>query len=175
MAISAPQSGEYNPYYYEYIRRVPEGDVLTFMAAQIGESLALLRSLSEEQAEARPAPDEWNIKEIIGHMCDTERIFSYRALRIGRGDQTALPGYNQDPYVANGNFSQRSLADLCDEFAVIRQASLFLFRSFTTEATTCMGVASDRPVSVRALIYICGGHEHHHMESIRKVYLGKAN
>jgi hypothetical protein len=75
--------------------------------------------------------------------------------------------------VANGNFSQRTLADLCDEFAAIRQASLALFRSFTPEATMRMGIASENPVSVRALIYICGGHEHHHMESIRKVYLGQ--
>jgi uncharacterized damage-inducible protein DinB len=174
MSISAPQSGEYNPYYYEYIRRVPAGDVLAFMSTQIAESLALLRSLGEEQAMLRPAPGEWNIKEIIGHMCDTERIFAYRALRVGRGDQTALPGFDQDPYVANGNFSQRALADLCDEFAAIRQASLALFRNFTPEATIRMGVASENPVSVRALIYICAGHEHHHMESIRQVYLRQA-
>jgi hypothetical protein len=173
MSISPPQTGEYNPYYHEYIRRVPAGDVLVFMANQIQESLALLRSLSAEQVMRRPAPGEWNIKEIIGHLVDGERVFSYRALCFARGDQNRLPGFEQDDYVATGNFSQRTLADLCDEFAAIRQASLCLFRSFSPAATTRTGVASENPISVRALIYICAGHEHHHIESIRKVYLGQ--
>lgn len=173
MLIDPPLTTEYNPYYYEYIRRVPPGDVLAYMETQITETLALLRSLSEEEVMRRPAPGEWNIKEIIGHLADGERVFSYRALCFARGDQNRLPGFEQDDYVAAGNFSQRTLRDLCDEFAAIRQASLTLFRSFTPEAATRLGVASENPISVRALVYICAGHEHHHMESIRKVYLGK--
>ena len=172
MSIAPPQPGEYNDFNWEYIRRVPAGDVLQFMEIQVAETVALLGGLSEEQVLARPAPGEWNIKEIIGHLCDGERVFSYRALRFARGDQTPLPGFDQDPYVANGNASQRSLADLLGEFSALRQANLHLFRSFTPEATTNIGIASGNPVSVRSLIYMCAGHEHHHMESIRKVYLG---
>lgn len=106
---------------------------LAFMQKQHAETLALLGGLSEEQASARPAPEEWNIKEIIGHLSDTERIFSYRALRFGRGDETELPGYLAKPYVENGHFNERTLADLLDEFSTIRKASLYLFRNFTAE------------------------------------------
>jgi uncharacterized damage-inducible protein DinB len=171
MPIQPPQEGEYNPYYHEYIGRVPEGDVLTFMQKQHAETLALLGGLSEEQASARPAPEEWNIKEIIGHLSDTERIFSYRALRFGRGDETELPGYWQNPYVENGHFNERTLADLLDEFSTIRKASLYLFRNFTAEDTERIYIASSNLMSVRALIYVIAGHEHHHLESIRTVYM----
>ena len=170
--ISPPAEGEYNPYYYEYIRRVPPGDVLAFLETQLNQTLDLLRGLSDEQVQAYPAPGEWNIKQIMGHLCDTERIFAYRALRIARGDKVPLPGFEQNPYVENGGFEQRSLADLLDEFAAVRRSSLLLFRSFSPEAVLQIGTASDNPVSVRALIYCCAGHEHHHLESIRTVYLG---
>ena len=171
MSISPPLAGEYLPYYHEYIRRVPAGDVLAVLQNQITESLTLLRGLSEAQVMQRPAPGEWNIKEVIGHLADGERLFSFRALCFARGEQAALPSFDPDAYVANGNFSDRMLADLCDEFAAIRQTSLYLFRSFAPEVTLRQGIASNNPISVRALIYICAGHEHHHMESIRQVYL----
>lgn len=170
--IAPPVEGEYNPYYYEYIRRVPEGDVLAFLETQLSHTMAFLGGLSDERADASPAPGEWNIKQIIGHLSDTERIFAYRALRIARGDSVPLPGFNQDFYVENGGFERRSLADLLAEFATVRRANLILFRSFSPEAVLGMGTASDSPVSVRALIYCCAGHEHHHLESIRTVYLG---
>lgn len=170
--IQSPAANEYNPYYYEYIRRVPGGDVLTFLETQLHSTLALLKGLSEEQASARPAPGEWSIKQIIGHLSDTERIFAYRALRFARGDETALPGFDQDPYVANGHFAERTLIDLLDEFAAIRKANLYLFRNLSSADTECRGIASGNPMSVRALIYAIAGHEHHHVESIRIVYLG---
>lgn len=171
MTITPPQAGEYSDFNYEYIRRVPAGDVLLFMETQFAQTMALLRGISQAQAEMRPAPGEWTIKQIIGHMSDTERIFAYRALRIARGDETPLPGFDQDPYVANGNFDQRSLTDLLDEFAAIRQSNLYLFRNFTGADAQRLGTASNHPISVRSLVYMCAGHEHHHMESIRNVYL----
>jgi uncharacterized damage-inducible protein DinB len=172
MTIQPPQPNEYNAYYHEYVRRVPPGDVLALLETQLAATLALLGNLSDEQASARPGPEEWNIKQIIGHLSDTERIFSYRALRFGRHDDTELPGYYQDPYVANGHFVDRSLPDLLEEFATIRKASLFLFRHFTPADLARSGVASGNPMSVRALLYIIAGHEHHHLESVRTVYLG---
>ena len=170
--ITPPAEGEYNPYYSAYIRRVPEGDVLAFLEMQLHHTVELLGGLSDEQASAYPAPGEWNIKQIVGHLSDTERIFAYRALRIARGDVVPLPGFNQNPYVENGGFEQRNLADLLDEFVSVRCSSLFLFRSFPPEAVLRMGTASDSPISVLALIYCCAGHEHHHLESIRTIYLG---
>lgn len=174
MLISPPDPSEYMSYQSEYVRRVASEDVLTILAQQIQESLALLRTVDETQATHRPAPGEWNMKEIIGHMADTERIFAYRALRYARADQTPLPGFEQDDYVDAADFSARTVADLCDEFAAVRQASLTLFRSFTPEIVLRKGTANGNPSSVRAWIYCCAGHEHHHMESIRKVYLGLA-
>ncbi|MEZ4867343.1 MAG: DinB family protein [Caldilineaceae bacterium] len=171
MLISRPEPSEYLPYQIEYVRRVQTEDVLTMLEEQIGESLALLRSLTEEQVMHRPAPGEWNIKEIIGHMADTERIFAYRALCFARGDQSPLPGFEQDDYVAAANFSDRSLASLCDEFAAVRHTTLTLFRSFTADRFLRKGIANNNPSSVRAWVYCCAGHEHHHMESIRTVYL----
>jgi len=174
MRISAPVEGEYLPYQDDYIRRVSSDDVIELLAAQIQTSLALLRPLSEEVVMRRPAADEWTIKEIIGHLIDSERIFTYRALCFARGEQAPLPGFEQDPYVVAGKFNQRTLQDLCDEFATLRQATLALFRTFTPEDITRKGIASDHPSSVRTWIYICAGHEQHHMESIRTVYLGLA-
>lgn len=171
MIIHPPTTNEYNAYYHEYIRRVPPGDVLLFLETQLHTTLALLRELSEEQANARPGPDEWNIKQIIGHLSDAERIFAYRALRFARGDETELPGFYQNPYVENGHFEERTLTDLLDEFATIRKANLYLFRNLTAADTERSGIASGNPMSVRALIYAIAGHEHHHVESIRTVYL----
>ncbi|MCE7988018.1 MAG: DinB family protein [Caldilinea sp. CFX5] len=172
MIIQPPAAGEYNPYYHEYIRRVPAGDVLAFLETQVRSTLALLQGLSDEQASARPGPDEWNIKEIVGHLSDSERIFAYRALRFGRGDETELPGFYQNPYVENGHFAERTLADLLDEFATVRKANLYLFRNLTITDSERSAIASGSPMSVRALIYAIAGHEHHHVESIRTVYLG---
>jgi hypothetical protein len=174
MSIQPPAEGEYSAYHHKYVRRVPAGDVLALLETQLTETLALLQGLSDEQACARPAPEEWNIKEIIGHISDSERIFAYRALRFARGDETELPGFYQNPYVENGHFTERNLADLLDEFVTIRKSTLLLFRNLTPADTERCGIASGNLVSVRALIYISAGHEHHHLESIRTVYLGLA-
>lgn len=173
MRIPPPDPSEYLEQQYEYIRRVPDEYVVDTLARQIDESMALLRGLTEEQVTYRPAPSEWTIKEIIGHMSDTERVFAYRALAFARGDQASLPGFDQDEYMVDANFNDRTLADLCDEFTAIRQASLALFRSFTPEIVLRTGTANNNHSSVRTWIYCSAGHEHHHMESIRTVYLGK--
>ena len=172
MLISRPDPNEYLPYQIEYVKRVQSEDVLTILEEQIVESLALLRSLTEEQVLHRPAPGEWNIKEIIGHMADTERVFAYRSLCFARGDQSPLPGFEQDDYVAAANFSDRALVSLCDEFAAVRQATLALLHSFTPAIFLRKGTANNNTSSVRAWVYCCAGHEHHHLESIRTVYLG---
>lgn len=172
MIIQPPATHEYNAYYHEYIRRVPPGDVITCLATQIQSTLELLQGLSEDQATVRPAPEEWNIKQIIGHISDTERIFAYRALRFARGDKTELPGFDQNPYVEHGHFEERTLTDLLDELAVVRQSTLLLVRNLRAADTERSGIASGNRMSVRALIYAIAGHEHHHLESIRTVYLG---
>jgi hypothetical protein len=110
------------------------------------------------------------VKEVLGHINDTERIFTYRALRIARGDQTPLPGFEQDDFVKNGAFSERTLAGLAEEFALVRGASLALFRSFPPEAWLRRGVASQKEVTVRALAFVIAGHQIHHRIVLEERY-----
>jgi uncharacterized damage-inducible protein DinB len=166
-----PDATEYDPYYQKYISLVPREDVVATLSRQLEETLSTLRVLTEIQADSRYAPDKWSIKELVGHLIDSERIFAYRALRFARNDQTPLPGYEQDDYVRAGNFGSRSMRDLADEFEQLRRANLSLFRSLDDEAWLRRGTANDAEVSVRALAYILAGHETHHMQILRTRYL----
>jgi uncharacterized damage-inducible protein DinB len=169
--IPRPQTDEYGPYYDRYIQRVPAGsDVLAFLSSQPDELRRLLESVSEEQAAGRPGPGEWSIKEVIGHLCDTERIFAYRALCCARGDATPQPGFDQDNYVQATDFNARGLADLVDEFTLQRRANLLCFKPLTEAELVRRGTASDNPVSARALLFILAGHVVHHIESLQTTY-----
>ncbi len=166
-----PDPTEFAPYYARYIDRVPEGAIVPMLESQIASTLQLLRSIPESRGGHRYAPGKWSIKETIGHLNDSERIFAYRALRIGRGDTKPLAGFDQDPYVEHGRFDSRSLADLVDEFAAIRASTVALFRGFTAEDLVRRGTASENPVSARALGFIILGHELHHLAILRERYL----
>lgn len=166
-----PEASEYAPYYDKYVALVPTGDVIETLRRQSADTLALLRSIPEDKAGARYAPGKWSVKELVGHVIDTERIFTYRALRFARGDRTSLHGFDQDPYVLAADFDTRTLADLGEEFAHVRAASLSLFQSLNEAAWQRGGTASDNEVSVRALAYITAGHEAHHIQVLRERYL----
>ena len=168
--IGRPAADEHSPYYSQYIDQVPEGDILSLLAEQIQRTTTMLAGVSEEQAEFRPTPADWSVKEVVCHLCDCERIFSYRALRIARGDQTPLAGFDQDPYVTAADADARPLADHLAEFQTIRQASIWLLSSLPAAAWDRRGTASDAPVSVRALAYIIAGHENHHVRSLHEDY-----
>lgn len=169
--IARPGTDEYAPYYGTYIGKVPDGDLRAMLASQLAETLALIRSIPESRGGHCYAPDKWSIKGVLGHLADSERIFSYRALRIGRGDTTPLPGFEQDDYVPMGNFDARTLRDLADELAAVRQATLHLFAHLDQSAFERRGTASGKPVSVRALAYIIAGHELHHVDILKTRYL----
>lgn len=166
-----PAADEYAPYYGGYINQVPDGDIIEILSRQLDETRALLASIAEERGDFRYAADKWSIKELLGHLIDAERVFAYRALRFGRGDQTELAGFDQDPYVLNFNVAKRSLAELADEFAVVRQATLYLVKNFDEAAWSQRGVASQNEVSVRALVFIMAGHVNHHLRILRERYL----
>lgn len=166
-----PDASEYAAYYSGYISQVPDGDVVTMLGAQITETLALLRTIPEARATHRYAPGKWSIKEVVAHISDTERIMVYRALRIARGDQTPLPGFEQDGYIAVGRFDRFPLRDLVDELGAVRQATLHFMRSLDDEACARRGTASGFEVTPRALAYIVAGHERHHMSILRSRYL----
>ncbi|HXG91154.1 MAG TPA: DinB family protein [Blastocatellia bacterium] len=166
-----PSSAEYAPYYVRYISLVPEGDIIQTLSQQLEDTLSLLSSIPESKAGYRYAPDKWSIKEVIGHIIDAERVFAYRALRFARNDKTPLASFEQDDYVRTGGFDERKLADLAEEFEHVRRGNIRLFSSFSNEALSRTGIASEKEVSVRALLYIIAGHERHHIEILKSRYL----
>lgn len=167
-----PAQTEYAPYYGTYIDLVPEGDVVETLARQIAETLALLEPLDEQQGEYRYARGKWSVKDIVGHLCDTERIFSLRALHFARNDPAPLPGMEQDPYVLWAESDRRALHSLLTELAAIRNATLALFRGLDPGVWSRRGTADGVEFTVRSLAYIIAGHELHHRRVIRERYLG---
>lgn len=171
--LARPGDDEYGSFYAGYVQSVPEGDLFAIMAKQPDALRDLLKAVDETTAGGRPAPGEWSIKEVIGHINDGERVFSYRATRISRADETPLPGFEQNSYVENGDFNARSLADLLEEFDLLRRANLLQFKALKPEAFTRRGTASGYGISVRALLYVLTGHVEHHFVSLRDVYLAQ--
>jgi uncharacterized damage-inducible protein DinB len=171
MTQKRPQQGDYALYYEKYVALVPSGDFLEILQEQHRRMVRLLSPLTEPQAEFRYAPGKWSIKEVLGHVTDTERIFSYRLLRIARGDQTPLAGFEQDAYVQTGNFSARKLAEILHEFSAVREATISLLRSLDDAAWLRRGIASQKEVSVLALAFVIAGHERHHRILLEKRYL----
>lgn len=170
LLVSRPDASEHAPYYGKYIALVPGNDVLRALETQGRETAQMLTGLSESQGSHRYAPDKWSVKEVIGHLTDSERIFCYRALRIARGDQTPIEGFEQDDYVRGAEFDRLSLADLIAEYKCVREATLRLFASLQPEAWTRRGVANKNEVSVRAVAYMIAGHELHHRQILKEKY-----
>ena len=173
LVVTRPVEGEYDPYYAGYIRRVPDSDLFVFYAEQIDRLNTLASKLTPEQADFRFGSGEWSIKEMIGHVNDAERVFSYRALRISRNDLTPLAGFEQDDYVREANFGARTLPDFLEEFALLRRANILQFNRISPEAILRCGTAGNAPISVRALLFIMAGHVEHHIESLKQDYLAK--
>jgi hypothetical protein len=169
-SFGRPLPGEYNPYFLRYISLVPSDDIVGLLEKQLPETVSLFRS-AQAKADYRYAPGKWTVKEMLGHVNDTERIMSYRALCVARRDQTALPGFEQDDYVRGGNANQRTLNDLMEEFVDVRKATLHLFRHVDDEIGARRGTASNNTVSVRALAFIIAGHELHHRKVLQEKYL----
>ncbi|MEO8027493.1 MAG: DinB family protein [Bryobacteraceae bacterium] len=168
-----PAADEYFEYYSRYISLVPDGDILATLRRQIDTSVAHLGSLTEAQAGHRYAAGKWSVKQCIGHMIDTERIFAYRALRIGRNDHTPIEGFEQDDYVQSAAFDACSPASLIEELHVVRKSTILLLEHLQDEAWGRRGVASTYAVSARALAWIIAGHELHHLTVIREKYFSK--
>jgi hypothetical protein len=170
-AATKPAPIEHAPEFSKYVTLVAEGDIIQTLEQQIENSLSLLRTIPSDKANFRYAPDKWSVKELLGHLIDSERVFSYRALCFARNDQTPLPGYEQNDYVREADFDSRNLADMAEEFATVRRATIQLFRPLNETEWLRRGKANENEVSVRALAYIIAGHELHHMEVLRSRYL----
>lgn len=165
-----PNPDEYGDYYDNYISLVEKPNVIEALIQQGQQVYALIQRLSEDDAAHRYAEDKWSVKEIIGHLVDTERIMAYRALCISRGEQTSLPGYDHDAYVEQADFANRSLQSLSAEYDALRNANISMFSSFTKEQILHKGTANEQTVSVRALTFIIAGHEKHHLNILQEKY-----
>jgi hypothetical protein len=168
--IERPASSEYASSYSRYVSAVPEGDVLELLEKQGKDTQAMLRGIDEKKSRHRYAPGKWSIREVIGHVNDAERVFTYRALRFARGDATPLPSFDENAWGDASNADDRTLADHAREMAAIRASTLALFRGFTSEHFARTGTASGHQISVRALAYIVAGHERHHVKILRERY-----
>jgi hypothetical protein len=171
--ITTPRPGadEYAASFAGYVARIAEGeDIVAVLASQLDQVLARLNLMSEARGDYRYAPEKWSVKEMVGHLSDTERVFAYRALRIGRGDATPLPSFDDQAYVSEVRAGDRTLADLAAEWGDVRRASIALFRNLPAPAWQRRGIAGDQPISVRALAYIIAGHVRHHVEVLEARY-----
>jgi hypothetical protein len=169
--ISHPERTEAAEYYFRYIDQVPNGDICAILAAQHQETLAELRGISEDRSRHRYAPDKWSIRELLGHINDTERLFVARAFWFARGFATPLPSFDQNVAVAAAAADERSWNSHLEEFDAVRGATLSFFRNLPGDAWTRRGIASDNPFTVRALAYLAAGHVVHHMSILRSRYL----
>jgi hypothetical protein len=166
-----PGVDEYAAAFADYVDRIADDeDIVGVLGSQRDQALALLTGIAEGRGDYRYAPNKWSIKEIVGHLSDTERIFAYRALRIGRGDTTPLPSFDDQAYVAEVRAGDRTLADLAAEWGDVRRATIALFGNLPAEAWQRRGTASDHPISVRALAYIVAGHVRHHLQVLEERY-----
>jgi hypothetical protein len=166
-----PGVGEYAAAFAGYVARITEDeDIVAVLASQLDQVLAWLDCIPEVRGGYRYAPGKWSVKEVIGHLSDTERVFAYRALRIGRGDATPLPSFDDQAYVSEVRAGDRTLSDLAAEWGDVRRASIALFRNLPAVAWPRRGIASDQPISVRALAYIIAGHVRHHLEVLDARY-----
>jgi len=168
--VRRPQPDEYASFYEKYVSLIQSDDIVGTLEAQRVQMVQLLGARSEREGNFRYAPGKWTVKEVIGHMSDAERIFSYRALRIARGDATPLAGFEQDDYIVTAGFNERTMADISTEFLAVRMATMALVQSFTEVAWSRRGTASDHPVTVRAMAYVIAGHEMHHRKILDERY-----
>lgn len=165
-----PTTQEYAPFYGGYVDQVKEEAPVPALENSLEEARQFLSSLPAEKAESRYAEGKWSVKEVIQHMIDTERVMAYRALRFARNDNTELPGYDENAWVASLDLSRRSLHELGEELLELRQSTLSLFHSFPESVYSNAGIASGQPASVRALAYIIAGHQRHHFNILKERY-----
>lgn len=166
-----PEINEYNSYYETYINLVADGDIVHILSNQIKETVELLKGITEDQAHFRYAPNKWTVKEVIGHIADTERVMAYRLLCFARGEKAALPGYDDEIYAQYASFNRLSIEELLENLEAVRQSTIHLLKGLEEEAWLRKGVANGSAATVRALAYIIAGHELHHRNIIQQRYL----
>jgi hypothetical protein len=169
--MKRPEKTEYASFYDTYVSLVNETDIVLAMNKQLAEIENLFSQMTDEQGLFAYEAEKWTIKQLLGHLIDGERVFAYRAFRISRGDATPLAGFDQDPYVENGNFNATNLADLLEEFLSLRKSNILMFNNLLPNAWDFIGTASENKITTRALAYIMVGHIRHHIRILKEKYL----
>lgn len=169
--MTRPDPSEHAPYFSRYINLVTEEDVVTGLELQRQEIAGLLAGVTEKRAAFRYAPSKWSVKEVVTHITDAERVFTYRALSIARGETRSLPGFDENVFAQNAGADRRPLREIGAEFDAVRTASIALFRGLPDEAWKRIGTANESQISVRALAYVALGHARHHVDILRERYL----
>lgn len=166
------KSTEFAPYFGNYINQVSdEYSLLEELEISVHRLVKFVQNIPMDKFDYQYAEGKWTIKDILQHIIDTERIFAYRALRVARNDKTALPGFDENDYADEANGSSRSIQSLLTELAIVRQATLSLFKTFSEEELKRIGTASNNPISVRAIGFIIIGHQNHHQKVFEERYL----
>ncbi|OMP75016.1 damage-inducible protein DinB [[Flexibacter] sp. ATCC 35208] len=166
-----PQPGEFVDYQMNYIKQVGDAPVQQVILELKNKGYEFYTSIPEEKGAYAYAPGKWNVKEVLGHIIDTERIFGYRLLAFIRGEKQGLPGFEQDDYVALSDANARTIKDLAEEMKAVRTANYFIVRNLTEEQGAIKGTSAGNPISVRTILYIMAGHELHHMQILKERYL----
>lgn len=169
--LQRPKESEYPNYYQPYVSLVPDGDLIQLLNENLLEMGTLFESISEEDGLFRYAANKWSIKEVLGHMTDTERVMSYRLMRVGRGDQTSLAGFNETDYVNGSQINQLPIKNILEDFTATRKATLTLIQNMPASAWTNKGFANGMEITTRAIAYIIAGHEIHHRKLVKERYL----
>jgi uncharacterized damage-inducible protein DinB len=169
--ITKPQAGEYAHFYSTYINLVNTDNIISLLDDLKDSTFTFFNSLPANKASYAYAEGKWTIKQLLGHLIDAERVFAFRLLCFSRGDQNNLPGFDENDYVDNGGFNNRTLTNLAEEFKTVRTGNIYMLKGLSDEQSTLVGTANNYPISVRALAYIMAGHELHHLRIIKERYL----
>lgn len=169
--LQRPVENEYPEYYVPYVNLVPDGNLLSILKKNLVGTIALFEGISEEDGHFRYAPGKWSIKEVLGHMTDTERIMSYRLLRIGRGDQKPLAGFNENDYINGSQFDQLPINNILEDFAAVRKSTITLIQNMADDIWGRKGFANETEITTRAIAYIIAGHAIHHGNIFSERYL----
>lgn len=168
--MKRPSKSEYAAYYHTYVETVPEGDIIKIMKKQCDQINKSLGKVSKKNSLHRYAPDKWSVREVVGHMIDTERVFAYRTLRFARNDENDLPGFDENEYIRQSNYAEVNLKELVEEFCALRHSNLIMFKNFPEEFTLRTGRANGNRFTVRAMAYIMCGHVNHHLHMLKERY-----
>lgn len=168
--MELPKKGDYPGYFENYFKTINSNNPVNTLLTQSEEMFDLLNNISDEKANKSYAEGKWSIKEVLGHLIDTERVMSYRSLAIARGERQSLPGFEQDDYVKEADFNSRKINDLLEEYKTVRESTVSLFKTFNENIYDKKGTANNSPVTVRAIMFMIPGHEKHHINILKERY-----